>query len=76
MTSLTLSIPEELKHKMASFKYINWSAIARQAIINKIELLERMNRLLSKSTLTEEDTVRIGSVIKKKQWARARKLLK
>jgi len=76
MASLTLSIPSELKHKMESFKYINWSALARQAIINKIELLDRMNKLLSKSALTEEDTVRIGSMIKRRQWSRTKRLLR
>lgn len=76
MASLTLSIPTDLKHKMEDFKYINWSAIARQAIINKIELLQKMNQLLSKSTLTEEDTIRIGRLIKKRQWAKSKRLLK
>lgn len=76
MASLTLSIPTELKHKMESFKYINWSALARQAILNKIELLDRMNKLLSKSALTEEDTLRIGSLIKKRQWQKTKRLLR
>lgn len=68
MVSLTLSIPTDLKHKMESFKYINWSAVARSAIINKMQLLEKMNKLLSKSTLTEEDTLRIGRQINKRIW--------
>lgn len=76
MASLTLSVPTELKHKMDSFKYINWSAIAREAIINKIQLLQRMNKLLAKSALTEEDTIKYGRTVKKKQWARTRRLLK
>lgn len=76
MASLTLSIPTDLKHKMESFKYINWSEIARSAIINKLQLLQRMNKLLSKSALTEEDTIRIGRAIKKRQWEHTKKLLK
>jgi len=66
MVSLTLSIPTDLKHKMESFKYINWSAVARSAIINKMQLLEKMNKLLSKSALTEEDTIKIGRQINKR----------
>ena len=76
MSSLTLSVHTDLKDKMELFKYINWSAVARQAIINKLQLLERMDRLLSKSSLTQEDTIRIGRIIKKRQWARTKKLLK
>ena len=76
MASLTLAIPTELKRKMAEFKYINWSEVARHSILSKLQLLERMNKLLSKSTLTEEDTIKYGRMIKKRQWARTKKLLK
>ncbi len=76
MASLTLSVPENLKHKMESFKYINWSAVARAAIISKLQLLEKMDKLLSKSALTEEDTIRIGRTIKKRQWQRTKELLR
>jgi len=68
MSSLTLSIPAEIKQKMRSFKYINWSAVAREAIINKIELLERMNKLLAKSKLTEKETIEYGRLINKRIW--------
>lgn len=75
MASLTLSIPTELKRKMAEFKYINWSEVARHSIITKLQLLEKMNKLLSKSTLTEEDAIKYGRIIKKRQWSRTKKLL-
>ena len=68
MASLTLSIPTELKRKMAEFKYINWSEVARHSIIDKLQLLKRMDRLLSKSRLTEEDTIRYGRMINKRIW--------
>jgi len=70
MASLTLSIPTELKRKMAEFKYINWSEVARHSILNKLQLLEKMNRLLSKSSLTEEDTIKYGRLINKRIWKR------
>ncbi|MCX5704210.1 MAG: hypothetical protein NT066_06960 [Candidatus Omnitrophica bacterium] len=70
MASLTLSIPTELKRKMAEFKYINWSEVARHSILNKLQLLEKMDRLLSKSSLTEEDTIKYGSLINKRIWKR------
>ena len=68
MASLTLAVPEELKQKMASFRYINWSEVARAAILDKLQVLEKMDKLLSKSTLTEEDTIKYGRVINKRIW--------
>ncbi|HAH19694.1 MAG: hypothetical protein A2Y00_01780 [Omnitrophica WOR_2 bacterium GWF2_43_52] len=68
MASLTLSVPRELRQKMASFKYINWSEVAREAIIRKLEVLEKMDRLLSESTLSVEDTIKYGRMINKGIW--------
>jgi len=68
MASLTLAVPEELKQKMAVFKYINWSEVARAAILHKLQVLERMDKLISKSTLTEEDTIKHGRAINKRIW--------
>ncbi len=70
MASLTLSIPTELKRKMAEFKYINWSEVARHSIISKLQILERMNKLFSKSVLTERDTIKYGRMINKRIWKR------
>lgn len=70
MASLTLAIPEELKHKMEHLKYVNWSAVARKAITEKVEILEKMDKLLSKSALTEEDTIKYGRTINKSIWKR------
>lgn len=76
MASLTLSITDELKQEMEEFKYINWSEVARSAILDKLNLLEKMEKLLSKSTLTEEDTVKYGRMIKKRQWKKTKRMLK
>ena len=68
MTNLTLSIPDDLKVKMGRFPEINWSEVARQAIMEKTRVLERMQSLLSHSKLTEEDTLKIGREIKRRMW--------
>jgi hypothetical protein len=60
MVNVTLSIPNELKHKMDTFEEINWSAVARQAFDQKIHDLEFIKRFKSRSTLTEEDALRLG----------------
>ena len=66
MVSITLAVPEELKEEMERFPEINWSAVARQAIIAKIELLKRMNKLLAKSELTDEEAVKLGREVNKR----------
>ena len=65
MPNMTLAIPEELKKKMDQFKEINWSEVARQAIQEKTALLEKMNRMLSKSELTEAGVMKYSGQIKK-----------
>ena len=76
MASLTLSIPDEIKKKMSDFKYINWSEVARTAILEKIEMLEKMNRLLANSELSERETVEHGRRLKRKQWSKTKDMLK
>lgn len=68
MASLTLSIPIDLKKMMEHYPELNWSEVARKAIWEKIQILERMNKLLSKSELTEEDAVEYGRLLKKRIW--------
>ena len=66
MVSMTLSIPTEMKKEMELYPEINWSVVARAAIQRKIAILREMDKLLAKSELTEEDTIRIGKQINKK----------
>lgn len=75
MSSLTLSIPSQLRQKMKKFKYINWSEVARAAIIDKMKMLEKMDEILAESSLTEEDAVKYGRMIKKRQWSKTKKLI-
>lgn len=65
MPNMTLAIPEELKRRMDQFREINWSEVARQAIQEKTIMLEKMNRLLSRSGVSEADTLAYGVKIKK-----------
>ena len=66
MATLTLAVPEELKHKMDSFPEMNWSEVARQAFRQKIADMEFLRTFKSKSALTEEDSLRWGADISKK----------
>ena len=65
MPNMTLAIPADLKEKMDHFKEINWSEVARQAIRQKALILEKMNKLFSKSALDERDIEKYGHMIKK-----------
>lgn len=61
---MTISVPEELKSKMRVFPEMNWSAVARKAIVERIRLLEKMNKQLAKSKISEEDTIALGRKVK------------
>ena len=64
MTNMTLAVPEDLHAIMKKYNTIKWSEIARQALWDQARKLELMDKLLSKSNLTEEDAERIGHKIK------------
>ena len=64
LSTITLSVPEELKKEMAMFPELNWSAVARKAIVERIRLLEKLDKELSKSKLSEEDTIALGRKVK------------
>jgi len=72
MANLTLAIPADLKAEMKKFAEINWSEVARQAIVEKIQTLEAMDRLLTKSTLTERQANEVGRQIRRRVWKKHR----
>ena len=63
MPIITLSMPEELKKQMEEFEDINWSAVAREAIKNRLSQLRLFSSIVSKSKLTEKDALEIGKKI-------------
>ena len=64
MTNMTLSIPKELHTIIKKHREVKWSEVARQAMWNHANRLELMDKILSKSKLTEQDAERIGHKIK------------
>ncbi|MDP3728710.1 MAG: hypothetical protein Q8R18_04630 [bacterium] len=73
MTTMTLAVPLELKHKMETFPEMNWSEVARQAFMQRIKDLEFLKRFKSDSTLTEEDALRLGRELNKNLAKRYKK---
>ena len=45
MVSITVSVPEEIRKKMKEFPEINWSAIVRKTLIEKINHLSLKEQL-------------------------------
>jgi hypothetical protein len=66
MTNVTLSIPAELKQRMDCFEELNWSAVARKAFEEKIQELEFIKKFKEKSTITEEDALKLGKELNKR----------
>jgi len=73
MTTMTLAVPSELKHKMENFPEMNWSAVARKAFMQKIKDLEFLEKFTRDSTLTEEDALRLGRELNKNLAKRYKK---
>jgi len=63
MPNLTLAIPKELHTKMKKHSEIRWSDVVRKSISQKIEDLEMMDKLVSKSKLTQKDVDEIAHKI-------------
>lgn len=77
MEHLTISIPEELKRKMDLLKIINWSEVAREAFVKRVEIsegYERFEKIISKSRLTEKDVEQLSKSIKKGMHEKLKKL--
>ena len=74
MVSMTLAVPSELKKEMDRHPELNWSEVARQAIRDKVVLLHKMDQLLEKSKLTEEDALSLGKKVNKSLAKRYKEL--
>ena len=74
MTTLTLAVPDEMKRKMDSFPEMNWSEVARQAFMQKIEDMEFLRKFKEKSELTEADALRLGNKVSKSVSDRLRQM--
>ena len=74
MPTITLSVPEELKQDMEASPDINWSAVAREAIREKVEQLRILKSITAKSKLTEKDALALGRKINKSLHERYKRL--
>ena len=66
MGMISVRVDEEHKQEMDSHPEINWSAVTRQAIDEKLaalERLERMDELAARSEASREDAAEIADSI-------------
>ena len=66
MPTVTVSVDENLKHRMEDHPEINWSEVARQSFQQKLsELgkLDLMDELLEDSQLTEDDVDELAALV-------------
>lgn len=76
MTTLTLAVPDEMKKKMDTFPEMNWSEVARQAFMQKIEDMEFLRKFKEKSKLTKADALRMGKEVSREVSNKLRKMAK
>ncbi|MBU3924263.1 MAG: hypothetical protein KJ592_05065 [Nanoarchaeota archaeon] len=65
MVNVTFAVTDEVHAKMKMMSDVRWSEVARRAIIERIEDLETMNKICSKSKLTKKDVDEISEKIKR-----------
>jgi len=54
MATMTLAVPDDVRKKMRLFPQTNWSEIARRAVLQEIERLERLSKL--RQRIEQEET--------------------
>jgi len=73
MANLTLSIPDDLYEEMKRHPEIRWSEVARQSLRTKLHDLRRLDELLGKSRLAQEDESAAATKVKDTVWRRQKK---
>lgn len=76
MTTMTLAVPNEMKQKMDAFPEMNWSEVARQAFMQKIDDMEFLKEFKEKSKLTKTDALRLGKEVSRAVSNKLRKAAK
>ena len=69
MANITFALEDELKSKVEKLSWINWSEIAKQEALKfdeKSRLFEELEELTKESTLTDEDCLRLGKLVKER----------
>ena len=76
MVSITLSVPEEVKHTMEKFPEMNWSGFIRKTLIEKTQELSWKEDMLAKLKKEEPLTVWAVNLQKSQRASRLKELKK
>lgn len=68
MTNITLAVEDDLHERMKKHSEIRWSEVVRKSIQQKVEMLEAMDKIASKSKLTKKDIDEISRKIKREAY--------
>ena len=63
LPELSVEVPEELMRTISEFPHIDWSAVARHAISEKVHQLAFLKYFTSESEMTEEDALALGQKV-------------
>lgn len=64
MANVCVSVSDEMKKKIEKFETVNWSAVARRAFEIELSKLELMDKLVSKSKVSEKEIELLSRRIK------------
>jgi hypothetical protein len=53
VSTITLSVPDELKQKMNKTDWINWSSVARKAFVETLNDLQKLNAIKKMEKISE-----------------------
>ncbi len=73
MPTLTLAIPEDMKEEMEALPELNWSEIAREAIMQKITEYKIFKSIVAKSRLAQKDALEIGKKVNEELYKEYKK---
>jgi len=65
LVNVTLAVPEELYRIMKRHPEIKWSEVARQAMWEYARKLELLDKIVSKSKLSEKEALEISELVKR-----------
>lgn len=68
MGTITITLPSDVKAELKRFSWVNWSEVARDIFFKRLkkqEELERLDKLLKNSELTDEDIIKLTKKARK-----------
>ena len=69
MATATLTMPDKARAKLGMFPWINWSEVARESFLEKLERAEafkRFDEILKNSKMTDELALKLGDELKRR----------